>query len=479
MQNKLPHWLTKQAALSPNKVAIQFSDGTCCTFLELKEKSLTYARKLASLGVQKQTRVAILSGNSEEMVITLYAISYLKAVAVLLNTRLTAAELTFQLHASNTNLLVTSVDIDTKLFDNQKTFKEMEQLEEVHIAVADEINLNETFTMMFTSGTTGQPKMVVHTYGNHWWSAIGSVLNLGLEPQDKWLLTLPIFHVGGLSILMRGVIYGIEVYLMEHYDADAFYQALHEKKITIASIVTVMLQDLLSRLEDAVLPEQVRCLLLGGGSVPEILLNQVKKKQLPSFQSYGMTETSSQIVTLSAENALTKIGSAGKPLFPAEIKIMDKDLKGIGEIVVKGPMVINGYYNNPTANEKAFKDDWFKTGDLGYIDDDGFLFVVERRNDLIISGGENIYPREIENVLLEMENIEDAAVAGVPNERWGQVPVAFVVIRNEQVVSKEAIMEYLSRKLAAYKLPKDIRFMKELPRNASNKVMRHKLKEDF
>src|SRR5690625_1879005 len=198
-------------------------------------------------------------------------------------------------------------------------------MEKQNFDLKDEIHLDDPFTIIDTPGTTGYPKGVVHTYGNHWWSAISSALNLGLHKDDKWLATLPLFHVGGLSILIRSVIYGISIYLFEQYNKDEVHQTLMIKDITIASLVTVMLRDLIELLKDDFYPSSLRCLLLGGGSIPESLLNQVAQKQLPVFQSYGMTETSSQIVTLSYDDALKKLGSAGKPLFPAQLKISDKN----------------------------------------------------------------------------------------------------------------------------------------------------------
>src|SRR5699024_215241 len=216
-------------------------------------------------------------------------------------------------------------------------FSDIEQLEEKEVSLRCEINLSEPFTIIYTSGTTGKPKGVVHTYGNHWWSAVGSALKLGV-----------------------------------HTD------------VTISSVVTVMLQRLVEVLEEGTYPDHFRCMLLGGGPAPKPLLENAKARNIPVFQSYGMTETSSQIVTLSPQDALNKIGSAGKPLFPAQLKI-DAAPNEVGEIFVKGPMVTSGYFNKPAATAKAFVDGWLATGDLGYVDEAGFLYVVERRTDLIIS----------------------------------------------------------------------------------------------
>lgn len=480
MYKQIPHWLTKQASLHPNKVAIEWPDGREMTFLQLKEKSEQFAKKLANLNIKKGMRVAILSTNSLDMIVAIHALSYLEAVIVLLNVRLTKRELTYQLEQSNSAILLTIGELQEEKelqFSKQFTFSEVHSLKEKEVELAEEINLQAPFTMMYTSGTTGFPKGVVHTYENHLFSAIGSVLNLGLHDDDKWLLTLPMFHVGGLSILIRSVTYGMTVFFMETYDVQTLKSALFEKKVTIASLVTLMLQQLLDEIEHEKFPGHVRCILLGGGSVPEPILQRVEEKSIPLFQSYGMTETSSQIVTLSSAYARKKLGSAGKPLFPASIKIDKPNEEGIGEIVVKGPMVFHGYDQMPEVNEEVFQDGWFHTGDLGYLDEDGFLYVVDRRSDLIISGGENIYPSEIEQVILAYPEVKEVAVVGKRDDKWGQVPVAFVVAKTAIEVNE--LLQFTKLHLASFKVPREIIFTDSLPRNASNKIMRHRLAEQL
>lgn len=477
----MPHWLTKQASLAPEKIAMETIDGQKITFDTLQKESQIYARKLATLGVEKGMQVAILSPNKLETVYTIYGLSYLGAVAVMLNTRLTSPELQDQLTMAEASFLLVTRELGEEKFLSvsvQKTFDQLNAVDEAAIELATEINLGSPFTMMFTSGTTGTPKAVVHTYGNHWWSAISSVLNLGLDANDKWLLTLPIFHIGGFAILMRSVIYGMTVYFLEKYDRHHVHLAITEKEVTIASLVTLMLRHLIEELGDKALPKTCRTILLGGGSVPDRLLSVIKEKQIPLFQSYGMTETSSQIVSLDASNTHRKLGSSGKTLFSADLKIEQANKDGIGEIYVKGPMVMAGYYKNKLANQQSFSGDWFKTGDLGYLDEDGFLYVVDRRTDLIISGGENIYPSEIENIINKIPGISEVAVVGQTDEKWGQVPVAFIV-RDDPGLTAQAINDFLKNELAAYKLPKAIYFLERLPKNASNKILRRKLWEQM
>lgn len=480
MSEIIPHWLTKQAELAPHQLAIELVDGTELTFLELKQRSQTFAKKLARIGVEKGSHVGILSTNGIPMLVSIHALSYLGAVAVLLNTRLTEKELNYQLDDAQASILLTTDQLKDQAFQTNaamiKSFSEVEKQAAKDVVLQTELNLDDPFSIIYTSGTTGFPKGVVHTYGNHWWSAMGSALNLGIHSNDKWLIPLPLFHVSGLSTSIKSVIYGMPIYLLEKFNVDQAHQAIMTKGVTIASVVTIMVQRLIEKLGEDKYPKAFRCFLLGGGPAPLNLLEKARKMQVPIFQSYGMTETTSQIATLSAHDALQKIGSAGKPLVPAQLKIKPiTENDPIGEIQVNGPMVTKGYFKREDANKKTFKNGWLATGDLGYLDEDGFLYVVDRRSDLIISGGENIYPTEIENVLASMDKVKEVGVTGKPDDTWGEVPVAFVV--KEEEVSVEEIRDYAKDQIAKYKLPKDIYFVEDLPRNASNKLVRNKLKE--
>ncbi|WP_373893141.1 o-succinylbenzoate--CoA ligase [Virgibacillus natechei] len=476
MSETIPHWLTKQANLAPDQIAIETIDGDTITFLELKEKSQRFAKKLSGIGVTKDSHVGIFSTNNVSMVVAIHALSYLGAISVMLNIKLTKEELNYQLSDGKVSSVLTnegSVATEMDFSIPVKTFSEIDRLPESEVDLKEEIHLDDPFTIIYTSGTTGFPKGVIHTYGNHWWSAIGSALNLGLHAKDKWLAALPIFHVSGLSIFIRSVIYGMPVYLLEKFDEDTVHEAITTKDVTIVSVVTVMLQRLITRLGEDAYPESFRCMLLGGGPAPKPLLEQAKERNIPVFQSYGMTETASQIVTLSPDDALHKIGSAGKPLVPAQLKIDNTDDDSIGEIYVKGPMVTNGYFNKQEATEKALSNGWLATGDLGYLDEDGFLYVADRRNDLIISGGENIYPSEVESVLSGMEQIKEVGVVGKKDDTWGQTPLAFIV--KNSAVTEEEVFDYAAKYLAKYKIPKQIYFIDQLPRNASNKLVRERL----
>jgi O-succinylbenzoic acid--CoA ligase len=317
------------------------------------------------------------------------------------------------------------------------------------------------------------------TYGNHWWSAVGSALNLGLRDDDRWLACLPPFHVGGLSILFRSVIYGIPAVVHASFDADAVNRRIDHDRVTIVSLVPTMLRRMLDSRGEAPFPSSLRSVLLGGGPAPRLLLERCADLRVPVLQTYGLTETASQIATLAPHDALRKIGSAGKPLLPAELRI---ELDGrivpageIGEIVLRGPMVMAGYFGQPDATERALQGGWLHTRDLGYLDDEGYVYVVDRRDDLIISGGENVYPAEVEAVLLAHHMVEEAGVAGVPDERWGQVAVAAVKLKSGANVQPEALLDFCRERLARYKVPVRLEIVDALPRNAAGKLLRSRV----
>ncbi|WP_417899215.1 o-succinylbenzoate--CoA ligase [Bacillus haimaensis] len=484
--NLVPNFLLKRASLTPNRIAIEM-DQQKLTFAQLNQRSLDIASKLYANGVRAGDAISVFMKNSMEMAILLFALKHIGAITVLHNLRLTPNELAFQLKNSRSKLLVTDAEkvnpLLKVLVEEEGGIISMDALSQWEAGpfpLVEEFQLDLVDTIMYTSGTTGHPKGVKQTYGNHFWSASGSALNLGLYEKDAWLATVPLFHISGLSILMRGVIYGMRVVLHEKFDAEKVNEDIMSKGVTIVSVVSTMLQQLLDELGEKTYPGTFRCMLAGGGPIPLPVLKECEKKGIPVFQTYGMTETCSQIVTLSPEAALLKIGSAGKALFSCQVKIVDENKEvpagQAGEIVVKGPNVTPGYFHNEEATTRAIKDGWLHTGDIGYLDEDGFLYVLDRRNDLIISGGENVYPAEIEAVLLEHPSIGDAGVAPMEDDRWGQVPVAFVVLKNLDV-SEDEIVDFASQRLARYKVPKKILKVTELPRNAANKLVRRRLME--
>ncbi|WP_370452971.1 o-succinylbenzoate--CoA ligase [Sporosarcina sp. BI001-red] len=475
----IPNWLLKRAALTPHAPALSFQ-GRTWSYLHLKEDALDRAGKLRSLGLESGSRIALLGGTSAEMAILIHGCLLAGIEMVMVNSRLSSEEIEYQLIDSETQLLVYEKAFRTKAEQQvcrNMVYDEFLQLEGESLQLEQMWEEDRTLTIMYTSGTTGFPKGVRQTAENHTSSALSAVLNSGLHDGDAWLHMMPLFHISGFSILARAVLYGSEVRLFDKFDAVRAAEEITNGRVSGMSVVAVTLERLLTVIEnDGIsVPPKFRTLLAGGGPVPISYLKRAEQCGLPVLQTYGMTETSSQTATLSAEDALRKPGSAGKPLFFTDIQIDGADEPfEKGEILIKGPHVTKGYIGKHTATQ-ALQNGWLHSGDIGYFDDEGFLFVADRRSDLIISGGENIYPAEIEAVLVEHPQVLEAGVCAMPSDKWGAVPAAFVVTRS--TVEEETLREFCQIRLASYKVPKTFHFVDELPRNASNKLMRKELRE--
>jgi o-succinylbenzoate---CoA ligase len=484
----LPNWLAHRAAVLPDQPAL-LADGARWTFAALDRWAGALARNLLARGVVPGDRVALLLHNCPEFVALAHAAPRAGVTLVPLNTRLTAPELAWQIADSGARLLI--YDADTAaLAEAAISIEPAIEIAPADIAslgdsldstveLRDTIDLAEPYTIIYTSGTTGQPKGALLTYGNFWWSAVGSALNLGSHADDRWLAVLPLFHVGGLSILARAAIYGIPVVLHHAFDPAAVNGAIDEDGVTIISVVSTMLQRMLDQRGERPYPAALRCVLLGGGPAPLPLLEACAARGVPVVQTYGLTEAASQVATLAPADALRKLGSAGQPLLPNQLRIASATMGEVGEILVRGPTVMHSYINRPEQTALTLRDGWLHTGDLGYLDAEGYLYVVSRRHDLIISGGENIYPAEIESVLLAHPAVEEAAVVGVLDARWGQVPAAVVKLRSGMAASEAELIGFCRERLAGYKVPRLVRFATTLPRNAAGKLLRDKIRASF
>jgi O-succinylbenzoic acid--CoA ligase len=483
---RTPIWLDKRAFLTPDRIAVE-ADSEQLTFAQLRQRAVNRAVELLALGVQQGHTVACLSESSVSLIEVVHSIPYTGAMLMLLNTRLTAHELMYQLQDSNSSLLLYSDSFAELAIELHRANKQLQVVSLTELqaiaAVAEsrllrDVSEQSTYTIMYTSGTTGAPKGVLQSYYNHWSSAIGSALNLGLGEQDKWLVTLPLFHISGLSILLRSVIYGIPIVLHTKFTPEEANKTIMNQGVTIMSVVSTMLTRMLEQLGENFYPSTFRCMLLGGGPAPLALLQSCVEHNIPVMQTYGMTETCSQFATLSPQYMLSKLGSAGKPLFQSDLRIMGSSGEELpageaGEIVVQGPNVSKGYYHHPASD--SYHNGWLYTGDVGYVDEEGFLYVLDRRKDLIISGGENVYPAEIEAMLVAHSDILEAGVTAVADEQWGQRPVAFVVMSSGKPFDAEQLKVYCSQRLAKYKLPSAIYAVDELPRNAAGKLLRREL----
>ena len=448
---KVPDWLRQRAKLTPNRTALVF-EGARWTFAELDQVVDGACAVLRDLGIGVGDRIGIRAPNSAGFVIAVHALMRLSAVIVPINTRLTLPEVEHQ---------VTDTDLKVVLEEAQ-----VSQLSGCRdgARVEREFDLDAWHSIVYTSGTTGRPKGAILTYGNHWWSAVTSALNLGLSNDDAWLACLPLFHVGGLAIVLRGLIYGMTVVVQQRFDAAAVNRSIDDGEVSMISVVSTMFDRMLAERGERPYPSHLRCILLGGGPAPRPLLERAARLGAPVVQTYGLTETTSQIATLAPEDALRKLGSAGKPLMGAQLRI-----EADGEISVSGPSVSPGYLHHPP------RDGWLHTGDLGYVDEEGYLYVLDRRDDLIISGGENVYPAEVEAALLAHPAVGDAGVIGVPDAEWGRCVAAVVVLEPDCTTTEDELIGFCRERLAGYKVPRRIEFRESLPRNAAGKLLRREL----
>lgn len=455
---ELPDWLSSRARVMPDRIALSVGSQEW-TFREMDEEASRAARRLHSLGVQSGDRVATLLPNGFAASILPHAVLRLGATLAPLNTRLTRAEIEWQVENLAPSIVIDSENMLNGAFSDDVDLR----LSHPEDAVA---------AIIYTSGTTGKPKGAMLTVGNFWWSAIGSALNLGTVPDDRWLACLPLFHVGGLSIVTRSAIYGIRAIVHESFDEHRVNDAIESGGASIVSVVSVMLERMLNARGNTPYPSSLRSVLLGGGPASASLLERAASLNVPVVQTYGLTETCSQLSTVSPSDAARKPGSAGKPLYPNEIRISDNE-----EIVVRGPVVMKGYYENPAATTATIVDGWLHTGDAGRIDEEGFLYVLDRRDDLIVTGGENVYPAEVESALSSHPAIEEAAVIGMPDDSWGQRVIAIVKARG--AVTSADLIAHCESQLARYKIPREVRFSeKPLPRTAAGKLRRAALREE-
>jgi len=475
----IPNWLMQRAYLTPDKIALSFEEEKW-TFAQLKDDAVVFARKLRANSLNEGQRIALLGSSNAEMVVIIHACMLAGLEIVMLNSRLTKKEIAYQLDDSGATTVIVSNELSSVVAETtvrQLLFSEIKDSAEQPFVIQGTWRSDRTITIMYTSGTTGFPKGVRQTAGNHVSSALSSVLNLGLDEDDVWLCAMPLFHISGFSILVRSVLYGMEVQLHEKFDAVKSAIAVADGSVTRMSVVSLTLDKVLRELEkdNSVAHSSFKSMLAGGGPVPIDYLKRAKVLEVPVLQTYGMTETSSQTATLAASDAMRKMGSAGKPLFFNQIKIKDTETPGEkGEVFIRGMHVTPGYIGRFEGVD-PLEDGWLPTGDIGYLDAEGYLYIVDRRSDLIISGGENIYPAEIENVLAAHPNVREVGVCGKEHSEWGSVPVAFVVVSG--TVTEDDLIFYCEERLARYKVPKSFYFVDELPRNGSNKLLRRKLKE--
>lgn len=493
LPNILPDWVAHRARVAPDRDALQMGTRRW-SFAELDAEVSRCARQLAAHGVRPGDRVASLLPNGLHAALLPHATLRLGATLVPLNVRLSPSEIAWQTRHASARVVAAQADTEplapagvpclTVDASAAPGCQPLGAQGEADVDLKLKHDARDVLAVIYTSGTTGRPKGAMLTVGNFWWSAEASAMNLGTRDDDRWLAVLPLFHVGGLSIVLRSAIQGTCAVLHERFDAAAVNRAIERDGVTIVSVVAVMLQRMLDERRDAPYPDAFRCALVGGGPVPTALLKRCGRARIPVVQTYGLTECASQVATLAPDDALRKSGSAGRPLYGVELAVeaaADSDDPS-GEILVRGPIVMAGYLDDAEATARVLDGDgWLRTGDVGLLDADEYLYVLDRRDDLIVSGGENVYPAEVESVLHDHGWVEEAAVIGQPHAEWGQRVVAVVRLRPGTDLSPldaaDALRAHCRERLAHYKVPRDFRVVTEpLPRTASGKLRRSLLR---
>jgi fatty-acyl-CoA synthase len=475
----LSHWIERHARFAPGAVAIRF-EGADITYADLARRIQGAAAVLAERGVKRGDAVAWLGVNHPAVLVLLFACARLGAMLVPLNWRLAPPE-----HAR------VLADCPPRVLFAEPAFAGHARSIEGAIAATDIAVLERTaggsveqggdedspLLLCYTSGSTGAPKGVVLTQRAILWNAVNSTHMHDLTSADRVLTTLPMFHVGGMNIQTTPALHaGASVTLHAKFDPAAALDAIERDRITLTVLVPAQLDAMMAlpRWQSADL-SSLRTISTGSTIVSAAFVRKVSARGVPVIQVYGSTETCPVAAYVRAADALRKAGSAGVPALHCEVKVVGEDGAelapgGDGEILVRGPNVATGYWNAPGETARVFVDGWYRSGDLGHFDDEGHLYVVSRKTDMIISGGENIYPAEVESVLLECAAIEEACVVGKPDERWGEKVIAAVVVKAGCRVTRGEVMELFEGRLARYKHPKDVHFLERLPRTALGKV---------
>lgn len=512
-------WLQRRRPKSGTKTAV-IAGARELSYVELAERSTRLANAFRDRGVAKGDRVAYLGDNDPSFLETLFAAGLAGAVFVPLNTRLAPPEIQFQLRDSGAVLLVHSAALDglaesgsagtavgRRILVEESTGPEptvldggvgaggtaVEAFEAVIASGAalppdEPVGLDDAAMILYTSGTTGNPKGALLTHGNIAWNCVNVLVDFDFSSADVALMISPMFHVASLDMgVLPTLLKGGTVVLEAKFDPRRTLELIERHRATTISGVPTTYQMLCEHPDwDATDLSSLNKLTCGGSAVPMRVLEAYERRGLRFSNGYGMTETAPGATTLPAARSRDKAGSSGLPHFFTDVRVADPmDPEAgpaapgtVGEIQIKGPNVIRQYWNRPEASAGSYTaDGWFKSGDMGYKDPDGFVFISDRLKDMIISGGENIYPAEVEQAIAELDAVGSVAVIGVPDEKWGEVPRAVVLLREGARLTQEQLRSHLEGRLARYKIPKSVVFVDEMPRTASGKIRKADLRK--
>jgi len=492
-------WPARRVRRSPEVKAVVF-EGSSWTYAEIYDRITKLANAMAGSGVARYDRVAYLGPNHPAFVETLFATHLLGAIFVPLNFRLATPEIEYMLADSGSKVLIYAPECEKVVEGLQNyagtligifgtnsdrpcydDFVSSGSLERIDIRV----QLDDSAMILYTSGTTGRPKGAILSHNNLHWNCFNVLIDLPLGNDEVTLVGSPLFHVAALNqIFLTTFMRGGTAVIMPAWNADACFDLIEDHRVTWMFGVTRMYADLVQspRWETADL-SSLRSLISGGAPIPESLIVDYQKRGLVFVQGYGMTETSPGVTMLVPEMSTTKVGSAGTPCFFVDVRIVRPDLSDVdmeepGEIIVDGPNVTAGYWNNQAATNSAFSDGtWLHTGDIARRDAEGYVYIIDRVKDMYISGGENVYPAEVEAVMFSHPAVVDCAVIGVPDQRWGEVGAAFVTLHSPDEVSEDQLSAFLTARMAKYKVPAFFYFVNSLPRTGSGKVQKTDLRK--
>ena len=500
--------LTKRANLTPDREALyELTSGMRYTYGHLNERANRAANLLRSkLDIQKGDRVSILAHNSIAYVDLLFGLGKIGAIFAPLNWRLTSRELTYIVNDCQPKVLIVGPEF-VSVFNEMRDaiqVKNILTLEGASMpgvqgyegllsqASATEpkrppIDDEDGYCILYTSGTTGRPKGAVLPHRQILWNAINTVISWGLSEKDVSPILTPMFHSGGLFVFLVPLFYaGGRIVMARSFDPDASLQLIVDEKCTVILGVPTLFQVWMNspRFAEADF-SHVHFFISGGAPCPSSLIQAWSKaKGVTMRQGYGLTEVGVNCFSMTDEDALRKMGSVGKPIFHSEMRLVDTQGNDVpvgetGELLIRGPHVCAGYWNNPTATAETLRGGWFHTGDMARMDEEGYFYIAGRFKDMIISGGENIYAAEVEAIFREHDCVQDAALIGQPDEKWGEVGLMIVACKPDRTVSAAELVQFCQGRLAKYKIPKRIEFVEALPYSPYGKVMKAELRKEW
>ncbi|MFY1650524.1 acyl-CoA synthetase [Solwaraspora sp. WMMB762] len=502
-QHGIGTWLSRRRRTAPDRIALVYGEQSAITYRQFADGADRIAAVLRNLGVGKGDSVAYLGENSPEFLQTMFGTAQLGAVFVPVNTRLAPPEIAHVLTDSDAAVLLHDPEFAPRLAPVVGTVPTR------HVVVtgagtaqrpgldslpgdaapgdAADVTPDDPAAIIYTSGTTGRAKGAVLTHGNLTWVAINTIVDYDVVSTDVALMISPLFHVASLGMgALPVVLKGATLVLEKRFEPGRALAQIQRHRVTMLSGVPTTYQMMADHPDWASTDlSTLTKLTCGGSAVPTRILNAYEERGLSFSQGYGMTETSPGATALSAAMTRAKQGSVGLPHFFTDVRVTDERGEPaaagtVGEIEITGPNVFAGYHRLPEETARSFTaDGWFRSGDLGYLDADGYLYIVGRLKDMIISGGENIYPPEIELLLGELDGVTGVAVIGVPDPQWGEVPWAVMTVRDGTDVDLDVVRAHLDGKVARYKLPKKVVIVTELPRTASGKVRKADLRARF